>query len=193
MILLPDLYKDKKICLIGNGSSLESKNIDFNKYDVTVGINRIYQTNYINSINVLYTSLSRVDWHNVYGMVNKLKLTPIFQLLIACPWSKTRTKNIEYIVQQQGFCDTKKFIYCRNIVRGVKINKRPLTGVAALNHIMLSDAESVDVYGFDFYTKNYVNNLQKYNHSALHDISSNKEFFINLQQKYLDKIIWHKD
>jgi hypothetical protein len=190
MILLTDLYKNKKVCLLGGGHSSSAYNIDFDSYDLVVGINRIYKTRYINNINVMYNALSKKDWVNVKDMLDLLIDQTKFIYLIACPWSKKRTYEINYIIKEKNFCENKKFLYCRNIVREAPVKKRPLTGMAALYHILLSGAVGVDLYGFDFYTTGYLDHLPKFNHDRCHDIDANKKFLQDLIVKYPEKINW---
>ena len=190
MILLPDLYQNKRICLLGNASSLTNFNINFNNYDIVVGINRIYQTKYIDNIHILYNALSKKDWNNTTIMTSILKSKPQFKCFIACPWGAKRTSQIKNILSQCNFYDTKQFLFCRNIVRQVEVPKRPLTGIAALNHILLSGGNNVDLFGFDFYKTKYIDNLPVFDHRKYHDIEANKEFLINTINNPNNKITW---
>jgi hypothetical protein len=190
MILLKDLYENKKVCLLGGGDSSSVYNIDFDSYDLVVGINRIYTTRHATNISVMYNALSKKDWTNVRDMLDILSNQKKFIYLIACPWSKKRTYEINYIIKEKKFCENKKFLYCRNIVREAPVKKRPLTGMAALYHILLSGATSIDLYGFDFYTNKYLDNLPKFNHDRYHDIDANKKFLQDLIVEYPEKINW---
>lgn len=191
MILLKDLYQNKKICLLGGGSSTTKFFIDFDSYDLVVGMNRVYKTNYINHINVLYHGLGLRDWKNVYSMVDIINNCDNLQYFIACPWFKKRIKKTKLILDSSNFFENKKFICCRNVVRKCFVGKkRPLTGVAILNHIILSGAEKIDVYGFDFYTSNYIGDLKNFSPQKYHDLDANKEFLQNLILKHPNKINW---
>jgi hypothetical protein len=190
MILLTDLYENKKVCILGGGNSSSAYNIRFDSYDLVVGINRIYKTRHINNISVMYNALSKKDWKNVKDMLYILSNQKKFIYLIGCPWFKKRTDEINDIIKETNFCENKKFLYCRNIVREVPVKKRPLTGMAALYHILLSGAAAVDLYGFDFYTTGYLERLPKFNHDQYHDLDANKEFLQDLIVEYPGKINW---
>jgi hypothetical protein len=191
MILLKNLYENKTVCLLGGGDSVSKFFIDFNSYDLVVGINRIYKTNYYKHINVLYHGLGIADWKNVLPMINLIKQCDNIEYLIACPWNKKRIGKIKDILTKIDFFENKKFICCRNILRECIVRKkRPLTGMAVLNHIILSKAAKVDIYGFDFYEAGYVGGIQSFDPRKYHDLDANKEFLGNLIVKYPGKINW---
>jgi hypothetical protein len=189
MILLTDLYKNKKVCLMGSGDSISRFSIDFDSYDLVVGINRIYKTNYINHINILYNGLGIKDWKNIVNMINLIKMSDNIEYLIACPWVKDRIRKLENMLKEVNF--SKNYICCRNIVRKCPVKKgRPLTGVSVLNHIILSDAETVDIYGFDFYKSGYVGGIKSFDPRKHHDLNANKKFLQDLIVQYPGKINW---
>lgn len=189
------LYLNKSVCLLGCGSSLSKHDIDFSEYDVVAGINRIYQTNYMQHINVLYYNLSSADNKNLDSMLYKKTQAHHFKYIVFCPWSSgpQRRESLQKKLQKYQI-DTDSHVYSKGIVRKLtQINRRPLTGVAAVNHILLSGASKIDVFGFDFYTNQYVNQLKRFNsHNRYHDIESNKKFLLNLIEKHPNKIIWHQ-
>jgi hypothetical protein len=189
MILLKDLYKNKKVCLMGGGDSISRFSIDFDSYDLVVGINRIYKTNYIKHINILYHGLGIKDWKNIISMINIIQKYDNIQYLIACPWFKRRTKVLEYILKEVNF--SKKYVFCRKILRQCAVKKsRPLTGLAVLNHIILSEAETIDIYGFDFYKSGYVGGIESFDPRKHHDLDANKEFLQDLIVQYPERINW---
>jgi len=191
MILLKDLYENKRVCLLGGGGSISKFFIDFNSYDLVVGVNRIYRTNYYKRINVLYHGLGLRDWKNIVSMINLIKECDNIKYLIACPWSKKRIQKIKDILTEIDFFENKKFICCRNIVRKCVVEKkRPLTGVAVLNHIVLSKAAKIDIYGFDFYQAGYVGGLRCFNPQRYHNLDANKKFLEDLIIKHPGKINW---
>jgi hypothetical protein len=185
------LYDNKNICLLGNGESLEKHYIDFDKYDVVVGINRIYQTKYWKNINVLYYNVSKKDANNLEYLLNLIMNSNNFKYIFFCPWSSgsKKRKTIENLINKYKI---KNHIYSKEMARNIKhIKKRPLTGIAALNHILLSEIKNIDLYGFDFYKTQYINNMQKFNqHNKFHDLESNKSFLYKLINNYPNKIKW---
>jgi hypothetical protein len=184
-----NLYQDKKICLIGNGDSSTKYNINYDNYDLIVGINRIYQTSYWSKINVIYYNLSQKDSHNIEYLFSLIKQSNNFKYLIFCPWCSGpgRRKKLEDLLNKYQIND---HIYAKGIVRQIpEIKKRPLTGIAALNHILLSDPQLIDLYGFDFYQNSYINNLTRYiAHDRHHNIDSNKKYLLKLLNNYPQKI-----
>lgn len=185
-----NLYKNKKICLLGCGLSLEKYKINFNDYDLVVGANRIYKTEYCSHINVLYYNLSKKD--NCNDMLKHISLLNNIKYIVFCPWSSGPKRRM-YLEQLLNVYKITNHLYCKFIVRGLKgIKRRPLTGMAALNHIIYSGASEIDIYGFDFYEEMYINNLTKFDHDKYHDIESNKNFFLNLMQQYPNQIKWNK-
>jgi len=189
MILLPELYKDKRICLLGSGMSLSTNNRKYTDYDLVVGINRLYHTEYLDVLNVLYYNLSSVDQNNLDYMLETMNNKKNIKYLIFCPWCNKAIQKTRKKIAQLKF--NKEYVFCQKIVRQVRIKQRPLTGIAALNHIVLSGAKSVNVYGFDFYQKEYVCNMKHYKfHDTFHNIEDNIRFLNEMMQKH--NIIWHK-
>jgi len=189
MILLPKLYRDKKICLLGSGQSAEKYNIIYKDYDLIVGINRIYHSNYIDNINVIYYNLSTVDAKNIEYMLKKINQKEQFRHIIFCPWLAKRIQFTQQKIQETNF--KKEYTFCRKIVRQIRIKNRPLTGIAALNHIILSGAKQIEMFGFDFYQNRYINNMKHHIvHDRFHDIKDNIRFLNEMMQKH--NIIWHK-
>lgn len=188
-----DIYKDKKICLLGCGSSLEKYNINFDNYDLVVGINRIHLTEYWPYINILYYNLSKKDEFNLPHLLNRIQNSKHMKHLFFCPWSSSRQKKLKLrtLIRKYNIVN---HTYCKTIVKQIpNIKKRPLTGVAALNHILLCTTKTIDIYGFDFYQNNYINKLQYYSaHEKYHDIGSNFDFFKTLLETHNDKIVWHQ-
>lgn len=189
------LYLNKSICLLGCGSSLSKYDIDFSKYDVVAGINRIYQTDYMQYINVLYYNLSSADRKNLDSLLYKKQTLAHFKYIVFCPWSSgpKRRANLEKKLQQY-LIDIDNHVYSKGIVRKLKeINLRPLSGVAAVNHMLFSGAAKIDLFGFDFYGNNYIDMIQKIKmHDKYHDIESNKQFLLELIQKNPNKINWQQ-
>ena len=193
-----NIYKNKKICVLGCGSSLEQYNIDYENYDVVVSFNRIYNNEkYLKHVNVIYNCLSYQDRDNFDKMISILVEQKQIQYLILCPnWLPKCIKvDIYRILCKHNFS---KFFYSTDIVRNPAIVKGvkgiPLSGIAAIYHICTHDPQSIDIYGFDFYTSNYIENIKFYPNyfpSRHHNLQSNKKFLETLIIEY-NNIIWHK-
>lgn len=188
-----EIYQNKKVCLLGCGASLDNNNINFSSYDIVVGTNRIYQTEYFNNINILYYNVSRSDKQNLMKLLYKISTSKIFQTLILCPWNSgpKKRKEMETKLQEYSINNT---IYAKSIARKLtQIKQRPLTDIAAMNHILLSKAQKVHIYGFDFYSNQYIKNLKHFNnHNNLHDLESNRTFFLDTLQKHKNIITWYQ-
>jgi len=198
MLLEKNIYKNKKIAIISNGSSVLKYDIDFNRYDIAVGINRIYQTPLFEKINVLYNGLGIKDWHNVETMIKKISNKKNFDFFIACPWYLKYYKKIIFYQLIHKYGLSHNFIYSNNILRNLTniaghcgpMKKRPLSGVAVLNHILQHDPLSIDIYGYDFYETESVYNLTQYSSMTTknHDLIENKNFLEKLIIENSDKI-----
>jgi len=191
---LDKFYKKKKVCLLGNGASLADHAIDFSQYDTVVGLNRIWMTRYAPNVNVYYNSMSNVEKSNVIRMFTEIQKHEAFQYFVCAPWAsgpKLRREMSEKIV----ITGLKNHMYCKSLPRGVgkKIRKRPLTGISALYHIVMSQPSHVDIFGFDFYENNYVEDLYRYKkHNRYHDIFSNLDFFSKMIRDNRGTLVWHK-
>jgi len=194
MVTLDRFYKQKKVCLLGNGGSIEKYDIDFEQYDVVIGINRIWRTKFAPYINIYYNSMSSTEKKNVLEMFLAVQKNENFQFFVCCPFS-SGPKTRKELSAKIGLSELDRHMYIKVIARhlGSLINKRPLTGICALYHCLLSDPQKIDVYGFDFYANKYVENLKKYKqHDRLHDIDANLEFFSDCIVKHPSKIEWFK-
>lgn len=190
---LDNFYENKKVCILGNGSSLVNHNIDFTQYDTVVGSNRIYKTKYASFINVYYNSMSKVEYPNFPDMLKTIASFDSFKHFYACPWS-SGPQTRKFMINLFRSSDIKDHTYNKVLPRTVAkfLNKRPLTGISAIYHVLLSNPISVDLYGYDFYNTKYVNNLKKYkSHDRLHDLDSNKAFLEKMIKEHgSDKIRW---
>jgi len=200
MIVSNNIYLNKKVCLLGNGPSIKNYDIQYQSYDLVVGINRIYKTYLKDKIHILYYNLSTCDWEDLSKLLLFLSNKIDFKLIVFNPWYLSVEKK-QYLYDMLKFYNLKnKFIYSSNIVRSLRLgNKtskatRPLSGNAALNHIIRSKASSVDIYGFDFYNDSnnkYFDDLKFFNHNRYHDIPQNKDW---LERTVADHrfITWYK-
>lgn len=176
------LYENKKVCLLGCGSSLENKNIYFKNYDLVVGTNRIYKTKYLKNLNILYDTA-----HFDFDPINDKKLELI---------NNSNIKN--YFINPSYYClkfikNTERikipFYICLDRAKGKKI----LSGLYAYYLIINSCPASLDIFGFDFYTGNYIDGLRQ-THSMeeinrYHNLEEEKKGFV-LSLK--NNINWHK-
>ena len=68
-----DAYTNKKICVLGCGSSLEQYDINYENYDIVVSFNRIYNNEkYLKYVNIIYNCLSYQDRDNFDKMISIL-------------------------------------------------------------------------------------------------------------------------
>lgn len=206
MILMPEFYESKKICILGTGESLKKYSIEYDKYDLIVGINRIYKTTYFQYVNILYSCVSVKDWADFYTLYSNMREYVHLKGIVCCPFLKGANKKA--MLEQ---ADNKKrkdqyTLYCPEIVHEISrkkqhlyqskqreliVKSRPLTGIAALHHVCISGAKEVDLFGFDFYRESnkYIEGLRFYGTQS-HSVSDNMKFFFLLKKKY--KINWHK-
>lgn len=196
IILLDEFYKDKKVCIIGCGDSINNFEIDFLSYDVVVGINRIYLTKYAPYVNIYYNSMSSKEYKNFPYMLEKISGSLNFQHFYCAPWS-SGPKTRKFMASLFYFANVENYTYNKRLARevGRRVLKRPLTGMSALYHVLLSQPEKVDLYGYDFYNEQYIDNkIKRYNgHNRLHDLNSNQELLVSLIQEHgEDKIRWVK-
>jgi hypothetical protein len=199
MINLAQLYCNKKIILIGNGPSVLKYNIDFTKYDTSVGMNRVYLTPMFDNINVLYHSLSCKDWKNLEFLFNTLLYKKNFYGLIGSIWFMKEAKRVILKELITKYNLDEKFIYSKNISKKMcnsnyhlgPMKKRPLTGIAALNNIIEYCPKQIDIYGYDFY-QNFQNiyglRFYKRQTNLIHDLEENKIIFNKLIESTNGKI-----
>lgn len=192
ILFYKEMYKEKKVCLLGCGKSIEKYNIDFSSYDIVVGINRIYQTSFIDKINILYNGFGDGDRHNARFMLDLLKTKNNFISLILL--RNEEDYNLIKLIEETKFLDHKSFSYLPGLLN-IKYVRRPLTGIVALNHILKCDVGLVDIFGFDFYVNGYIEGLKEAHPKKItaqwHDLSKNKNFLKNLIKIYPEKIIWN--
>jgi len=183
-----DLYFNKKICLLGSGSSLYEHDIKFENYDLVIGCNQIYKSDLINKINVLYHGISIHD-------VNFLNAIPTIidtiKIVLVPRNIPSRIEVLDEIIKQYDILYDKELQY--KVSKMVRDN--PLTGLMALIDIINGGAQSIDIYGFDFYSKPYIDgptelpNYPKIKKKS-HDLDKNKKFFLNLLNSKKNIIWW---
>jgi len=198
--MLNQIYNDKKICIIANGSSTINYNIDYDSYDIVVGINRIYHTPIFDKINVLYSVLGIKDWHNIEYMIELLYAKNNFHYLVACPWYLKYDKKLLLYQLIKNYNLKNKFLYSNSVVRDLtnkgghtgSFKKRPLSGIAVLNHILSFRPKEISIFGYDFYEKENVYNLPQYDRMTAknHDIEENRIYLEKLVCE--NNITWHK-
>lgn len=182
MTLEEQIYLNKKVCIIGCGSSVDSKKINFSEYEIIVGINRIYQTKYFNYINILYDSA-----HYIFDPVNTTKVKILNESKLNYYFLIPGIKSLYRIKIQMAIFEKikiKKHIYKER--HDIKVDgKKLLSGLFTLNTILKGKPLSIDIYGFDFYENNYIQNLE-----YKHDIKIINEMHnLEKEKKYLETII----
>lgn len=177
-----DFFCNKKVCILGNGSSLEKHKINYVDFDTIVGINRIYDTTFFENVDVLYHNCSLHDPLNdekisFFNNSKKLKVLILIPGII----NSLVINQIRDI--KKKYSNSVKFrIYVENyILKKVKkfFQGRPLTGMTVVSHVIESGPTSVDLYGFDFYENGYVENLPKKGCYG-HDVDENKNYINKL-------------
>lgn len=195
-MLMPNIYSGKKVCLIAPGKSLDKHQIEFDKYEIVVGINRLYKTSFVNKINILYhhsiLQNKSVSVADIEYMITILKNEKNFLKLICCPFLNKKNKVVDILslAKKNNFYN---YSFCPEIAK-IDIKPIPLTGMVAINHIISSGASFVDMFGFDFYSDGYIENLKDFHlmHKKYHNIESNKKFLQNLIERNPEKISWKK-
>lgn len=181
MCLEKSIYENKKVCLLGCGGSLDKKEIDFQKYDKVVGINRIYKTKYFEKLNILYDSA-----HYKFDPLTNIKINIL------------NNSSLDYYFLTPGVKSQKKLKFQKNLIEKIKVkkflyNNRPemrvagkkiLAGLFVLNLILKGLPKKIDLYGFDFYEENYTDGLD-YVHElsiikTMHTLEDEKKYLQNL-------------
>jgi len=186
-----EIYKNKKVCLIGCGGSLENREIEFNKYDYVVGINRIYKTKYFKNINILYDSA-----HHQFDPITNNKIRIINESNLIYYFLTPGAKSLEKLRFQEFML--KKIKVSTKTYKNrpeVKVSgKKILAGLFALNIIIGGEPFLVDIYGFDFYKKNYTSGLD-FKHelnliNKMHDLAAEEDYLNNIidKNKYINWI-----
>jgi hypothetical protein len=195
--LLISLFKDKKICLLGNGSSIYKYDINFRCYDEVIGFNRIHKTPYFNNITILCHGCGLVDKKNIDCIFSRATNMNNIKHLIFCPTRSTQKNNIISLAQK--YCLDHKTTFSTKFIRNRKLynsigGKHPLTGIAMLYWIVKSLPVKIDIYGFDFYSQPSLENIKDYPNrtNRFHSIEKNKIFFEKLKLNNSD-IITHFD
>jgi hypothetical protein len=147
-----ELYLDKRVCALACGGSIDTHQIDFDYYDTVVGINRLYKTKYLPHLHVLYDAA-----HYVFDPVNKNKVDAInasnLKLWIITPGIITYNDMDKTPLQQ---CRIPHFIsQDRFYAPPVRIT----LGIYVLKDILKERPKSLDIFGFDFYTQGYADQL----------------------------------
>lgn len=184
MCLEKEIYINKKICILGCGSSVDKKDIDFCSYDYVVGINRIYQTKYIKNINILYDSS-----HYLFDPLTNTKVNIL------------NKSNLKYYFLIPGSIGLAKIKMQKAIFEKIKIpkkiysnrsdiivdGKKVLAGLFVLSIIAREKPELIDIYGFDFYKENYIEKLCfKHNINEInkiHNLKKEEDRLVKLLEK----------
>lgn len=176
------------ICLLGSGNSLSKYLIDFNKYDIVIGANRIYNTDLFQYVDILYHNASIFDKNmqqsdyasNVVTQLDYIVIVPAEQNSYIKNYKSTHNMLLNEH-PDRFIVDFKMQIDYMNFYQ-----TRLLTGVCALaSTIQFTESkfDELDIYGFDFYTQEYYGKLPKYGRAGAHDITQNIKIFKSLINK----------
>lgn len=184
-----NFIRNKKICLIGSGASIDEYKIDYSLYDVIVGINRLYQTNLLNKINILYHNASPYDVldptnEKVKELANQLNYI-VFIPGLSYTYRKFKKFNDFMNLQHKN-----KIIVDLNLSNTYKkkFRYKLLTGISTLIHLVSMDPNKIDIFGYDFYSKEYYDGLKdKPGKLKNHNIEANKKIFFDIinDKKYI--------
>jgi hypothetical protein len=180
-------YKNKKVCLLGSGSSLLDHEIDYDKYDAVIGCNRIYKTEYYKHVNVHYHNLSLNDLVTVQVLNCINRFNKNIKKVLFCPWSGNwhepnhNTKPLYALSRSLDITKFQKYDFAYNlsmVVSKFLSEGRAYTGLVALYHCVLFNPLSIDIYGFDFYErkKTYAKEMPYYEFDV-HNKQTNKDLF----------------
>ena len=181
------IYGGRKICLLGSGRSVEDYDIDYDYYDIIIGLNQVYKTKYINIIDIMYHGIS-VDDVDFLNEVNNIR-EKVELVLLPKPLNK-QIKKLKALLSEYNYyynIDIHEEAY-------VNVKSNPLMGLMVLTELSNSGTHSIDIYGFDFYETPYIEgavelrNHPKY-HVTNHDIKANKEYFLDILSNK-DNITW---
>jgi hypothetical protein len=173
-----ELYLDKNVCVMACGSSLDTHQIDFEKYDTVVGINRLYKTDYLNHMHILYDAA-----HYIFDPVNEKKVNAInssnLKLWILTPGIITYNHMKK---ERLAKCTTPHVIsQDRFYAPPVRIT----LGIYVLKDVIKERPKSMDIFGFDFYSGRYARDLPQMDPTKKIDDLYNLES----QKGFLDEIL----
>lgn len=165
-LMLTSIIKNKKICLLCTGGSLDLVNIECHKYDLVCGVNRIYKTKYAKHIDIFFHGCQNVDraelsFPKIFSENEQAKiiLIPIATLL-----GNEHIKQISYIENLMRVNKNIIFNISLASMAQIKYGTRIYTGINSLSYILEYQPQFVDVFGMDFYTNGYT---QDTNHKHL--------------------------
>lgn len=152
---MDEFFRQKKVCLLGCGSSLGSRTVDYSKYDTVCGTNRIYKTSYFENIEVLFDGS-----HYMFDPFNDEKINRL-----------NSGKNLKFIVFSCGFYSydvikeksvrlgKKFFLKYRDGALNDPPTHRKSIGTEAFLSIVSHCPLILDVFGIDFHKSSYIEEL----------------------------------
>jgi hypothetical protein len=169
---LNNIFKNQKVCLLCCGESLDKHSINYDNYDIVCGVNRIYKTRYFNYINFLFDGC-----HYIYDplSVQKIKLlnnSNLNNIVFTCGFMA-----FDIITNLSNRLNKKHIIKYRDIINNQKIS----VGTEAFLTIVKSEPGSLEVFGLDFHSSNYIEELlNDYTHKKqqclkLHNYAAERE------------------
>lgn len=179
-------YYNKNVCILGTGPSLAKYDIDYTKYDTVVGCNRIFLTEYMNHVNVLYHNLHGWEEITLETFIYSLPKYHKLQRVLFSPFHSLKTPTnvnpLAKAVKKVNFDKYDIAINLTTIVGDRLLAGRPYTGLVATYHCSLFPPKSLDIYGFDFYEgeESYVVPMKEYSNNTLHHKEANKKILTEI-------------
>lgn len=193
--MVVDLIKNKKVCLLCPGKSLEKHKIDYSKYDLVCGVNRIYKTDYFDKINLFFHNASINDTPNkicdkVFSQKDNKQRYIVFV--------PGEISKIRFSIFKELDKTTIKYnnVLCLYSIHQQLINTfgfNLLSGLMCVYLMLQLKVEHIDIYGMDFYSHGYINGTNKAplrEFDIEHSLASNLVFLKNLIKHNPKKINW---
>lgn len=184
------LVENKNICLIGCGKSAEMCDINFDKYDLVVGINRLYKNSFFNKrIDILYHNVSFRD-NLIYSMPSILNSHANRYIILLPSTKHTSSRSdgiLEFVLNYFSDYNIVYDPFFRDKNRE-KYKTDLFTGVLSLMHLLEHNPKTIDIYGMDFYEHGYINSIPVLDNQephiifnpSIHNLSINFQIFQKL-------------
>lgn len=168
--------RNKSICLMGSGNSLKKfkPQINKNNYEIIAGLNRIYRTDMIDRIDILFHNASMHDELRLSCHLLDIEKLNYLVFLPSIPSTYDQYyKNFNSSIPELYF-DKIIFDLLEHSNQNIKYNCNLLTGISSLLYLIKASNNSskIDLYGFDFYSQGYYGGLQQF--ASPHNINKNK-------------------
>jgi hypothetical protein len=150
------LIREKKVCLLCCGASLDAHEIDFNEYDICIGTNRIHKTKYFEELDIIFDGC-----HSIHDPLNEVKVEKFNK--------SKKLKLIIFMPGKEGIDSLEKNLinYEKQIKKDYEISnksrnftKRMFVGTETLCRILKHKPKLIHIFGMDFYQTNYTKELE---------------------------------